>query len=90
MNLPLWTPTPVEVGAVGYLSKPSGRFVTLFNAFAPDHAEEESVRELPSVSGYGTWRVGVQQVEKRGIAQRGLDAIVGFLTYKSRGGGASS
>ena len=90
MNLPLWTPTPVEVGAVGYLSKPSGRFVTLFNAFAPDHAEEESVRGLPSVSGYGTWRVGVQQVEKRGIAQRGLDAIVGFLTYKSRGGGASS
>ncbi|KAL1695922.1 hypothetical protein GGG16DRAFT_44228 [Schizophyllum commune] len=90
LNLPLWTPTPVEVGAVGYLSKPSGRFVTLFNAFAPDHAEEESVRGLPSVSGYGTWRVGVQQVEKRGIAQRGLDAIVGFLTYKSRGGGASS
>ncbi|KAL1669009.1 hypothetical protein GGF50DRAFT_45197 [Schizophyllum commune] len=90
LNLPLWTPTPVEVGAVGYLSKPSGRFVTLFNAFAPDHAEEESIRGLPSVSGYGTWRVGVQQVEKRGIAQRGLDAIVGFLTYKSRGGGASS
>ncbi|KAL1746636.1 hypothetical protein HDZ31DRAFT_33729, partial [Schizophyllum fasciatum] len=90
LNLPLWTPTPVEVGAIGYLSKPAGRFVTLFNAFSPDHANEESVRGLPSVSGYGTWRVGTQQVEKRGIAQRGLDAIVGFLTYKSRGGGASS
>lgn len=90
LNLPLWTPTSVEVGAVGYLSKPAGRFVTLFNAFTPDQASDATVRGLPSVNGYGVYRVGMQQVEKRGLAQRGLDAIVGFLTYKGRGGGASS
>ncbi|KAJ7042252.1 hypothetical protein C8F04DRAFT_1176409 [Mycena alexandri] len=32
VTLPLWTPSLVEVGAVGYLATPSGSFRTLFNA----------------------------------------------------------
>ncbi|TRM55658.1 hypothetical protein BD626DRAFT_416005 [Schizophyllum amplum] len=90
LKLPLWTPTLVEVGAVGYLSRPAGRFVTLFNAFTPHHASDAMVRGLPPVTGYGMYRLCMKQVEKRGLAQRKLDAIVGFLTYRGRGGGASS
>ncbi|KAJ7733067.1 hypothetical protein DFH07DRAFT_990396 [Mycena maculata] len=35
VSLPLWTPTPVEVGAVGYLLKPAGNFRTLFDSRNP-------------------------------------------------------
>ncbi|KIM38793.1 hypothetical protein M413DRAFT_447506 [Hebeloma cylindrosporum] len=38
LTLPLWQPTVVEVGAVGYLSREDENFVTLFNACAPDDA----------------------------------------------------
>jgi hypothetical protein len=31
VQLPLWTPVLVAVGAVGFLDKSSGTFVTLFN-----------------------------------------------------------
>ncbi|CAL1697535.1 unnamed protein product [Somion occarium] len=30
LSLPLWSPTPVKLGAVGYLCEPQGYFVTLF------------------------------------------------------------
>jgi len=35
VSLPLWTPTLVELGAVGCLAKPSGTFQTLFNCRDP-------------------------------------------------------
>ncbi|KAK7046149.1 hypothetical protein VNI00_007152 [Paramarasmius palmivorus] len=40
VTLPLWSPSPIAIGAVGYLSKPKGAFVTLFNAFNPEKSGE--------------------------------------------------
>ena len=77
MTLALWEPSLVELGAVGYLSKPKGEFVTLLNAF----------REIPSVYGYGRVSKESQSSNKRSVAQRGFDAIQGMLTFKSRNDG---
>ncbi|KAG5640616.1 hypothetical protein DXG03_007905, partial [Asterophora parasitica] len=86
LTLPLWEPTPVSLGAVGYLSKPSGKFVTLFNSFHPEKSAEEQARGLPSLYGYGRVASGSQRQDKRNAAQRGYDAFVGLLTFKGRGG----
>lgn len=80
VTLPLWTPSSVGLGDVGYLDKPSGAFVTLFNAFSP---EKSSIVGLPSLYGYGRITRGEQRQDKRGAARRGLDALAGFLTFKS-------
>ncbi|KAH0826098.1 hypothetical protein J3R83DRAFT_5844 [Lanmaoa asiatica] len=85
LTLPLWSPTRVELGAVGYLSKPKGEFITLFNAIDPLQSCEERVRCLPSVHGYGKFEVQKREDGKRSVAQRGLDAISVFLTFKTRG-----
>jgi hypothetical protein len=68
---------------VGYLSKPSGAFVTIFNCFTP---EKSAIRTLPSVHGYGQVTTGCQRQDKRNAAQRGLDAIAGLLTFKKSEG----
>ncbi|KAF5362649.1 hypothetical protein D9758_009617 [Tetrapyrgos nigripes] len=88
--LPLWSPSPVGLGAVGFLSKPRGTFVTLFNAFNPEKSSNVAVRGLPSVHGYGRLSTGSQRQDKRNAALRGLDAIAGLLTFKSRGDGTIS
>ncbi|KAJ7072080.1 hypothetical protein C8F01DRAFT_1361505 [Mycena amicta] len=90
LTLPLWTPSPVNLGAVGYLSKPSGAFVTIFNCFAPDKSAFGHLRSMPSVHGYGHVSVGGQRQDKRNAAQRGLDAIAGLLTFKTRSDGPIS
>lgn len=78
------------LGAVGYLSKPSGTFVTLFNALNPERAMDPGVKRMPSLFGYGKLSSGSQRQDKRNAAQRGLDAFVGLLTFKSKGGGPVS
>lgn len=85
MTLALWSPTRVELGAVGYLSKPKGEFVTLFNAIDPLQSCDERLRQLPSMYGYGKFEIQKREGGKRNVAQRGLDALSGFLTFKSRG-----
>jgi abelson tyrosine-protein kinase 1 len=90
VTLPLWSPAPVALGAVGYLSKPSGTFVTLFNAFDPIKSSGGVVKGMPSVHGFGKVSQGSQRQEKRSIAQKGLDAISGFLTFKNKGEGPVS
>ena len=90
VTLPLWAPSHVELGAVGYLSKPSGFFVTLFNSLSPEEATVEAARGLPSLYGYGKVTTGNQRQDKRSVAQRGLDAMIGFLTFKSKGEGSIS
>ncbi|KIY53195.1 kinase-like protein [Fistulina hepatica ATCC 64428] len=89
LTLPLWTPTHVLLGAVGYLLKPAGRFVSLFNAFNTEKSTDPDIMHWPSVYGYGTFKTGSYRHEKRSAAQRGLDAIVGFLTFKNRSGASS-
>ncbi|KAJ7438285.1 hypothetical protein B0H11DRAFT_591673 [Mycena galericulata] len=81
LTLPLWNPIPISVGAVGFLDKPSGSFVTLFNCFYPDKAANGD-SGLPSVYGYGRVSQGNQRQDKRTATQRGFDAIAGLLTFK--------
>jgi len=90
VTLPLWTPCAISLGAVGYLSKPSGEFVTLFNAFDPFKSSGGVARGMPSVYGYGRVTPESQRQDKRNAAQRGFDAITGLLTFKNKGDGAVS
>lgn len=81
--LPLWSPSPVPVGAVGYLSKPSGSFIQLFNSLAPKGTPAPA--GMPSLSGYGRVSEGNQRHDTRNVAKRGLDVITGRLASKSKG-----
>ncbi|KAL0952988.1 hypothetical protein HGRIS_007199 [Hohenbuehelia grisea] len=76
LTLPLWSPSPIPVGSVGYLLKPNGSFVTLFNAFNP---LKSAGVNLPSLHGYGLVSVGKQRQDKRSAAQRGLDVVAGLF-----------
>ncbi|KAG5637074.1 hypothetical protein H0H81_005844 [Sphagnurus paluster] len=86
LTLPLWEPTPVRLGAVGYLSKPAGKFITLFNSLEPEQSENPATSGLPSLRGYGRVDEGNTRHDKRNAAQRGYDAFVGLLTFKGRSG----
>ncbi|KAF8957169.1 hypothetical protein BDZ97DRAFT_1707220 [Flammula alnicola] len=83
LTLPLWQPTPVELGAVGYLSKPEGIFVTLFNAFNPRASDHPGIQSLPSIYGYGAAKDGIQRLPKKTVAQKALDMIIGSLTFRN-------
>jgi abelson tyrosine-protein kinase 1 len=82
--LPLWNPCPIDLGAVGYLSEPEGRFITLFNAFSPQNSDHGMVRNLPSINRYGQVKHGSQKLDKRSRLQK-LDAITGPFAGLSRG-----
>lgn len=90
MTLPLWNPTIVELGAVGYLSKLNGTFVTLFSALQPEKSQNRAVQGMASLYGYGQVKTGTQRLDERNVAQRGLDAFVGLLTFRGRSGGPVS
>lgn len=90
VTLPLWTPTSVALGAVGYLSKPSGEFIILFNSFDPAKSSDGVARNLPSLYGYGRVTQDSQRQDKRSVAQRSLDAISGLLTFKKQDDGSFS
>ena len=81
VTLPLWNPSPVEVGAVGYLWKPQGHFVTLFNALTPSKAKLAEIRSLPSIHGYGPAQLDTHRQDRRTVTQKGMDAIAGLLTF---------
>ena len=81
VTLPLWDPSPVEVGAVGYLSKPQGQFVTLFNALIPGNAVHRGIQSLPSIHGYGLTQVETHRQDRRTVTQKSIDAFAGFLTF---------
>lgn len=80
LTLPLWQPSYVELGAVGFISKPDGRFETLFNAFEPGATSGGKADELPMLSGYGKVLKGSQRQDKRNAAQRGLDRVHGLFS----------
>ena len=88
MTLPLWTPTPVAIGAVGYHSKANyGEFVTLFNCFDPQKTSSGRTGDMPSIYGYGRISQGNQRQDKRNVAQRSMDIIQSWLRSRNRAGG---
>lgn len=84
LTLPLWCPTAIQLGAVGYLSKPQGAFVTLFNSFNPIKTSGVQGKEFPSLHGYGQVTTGSQRQDRRSAAQRGMDAIAGLWPGSSK------
>jgi hypothetical protein len=85
VKLALWDPCPVELGAVGYLDKSHGRFITLLNAFDPVTKSQNRARGMPSLYGYGTVSKKEQR-QGRNVAQRGFDRIQGFLPFINKNG----
>jgi len=84
VSLALWDPVPVAVGAVGYAVRPSGTFMTLFNAINPTETDDPRVKCMPSIAGYGKAPIGNHRHATRNAALRGLDAVVGFLSSGKR------
>lgn len=82
MTLPLWEPSSIQIGDVGYLLKPRGAFVTLFNAIKP--SKSNCGRKQSLISDYGSVSKGSMRLEKRNAAQKGFDAFSGFLAFRSR------
>lgn len=87
VTLPLWAPSYVALGAVGYHSKPSGTFITLFNSLKPIESSNGVAKEIPSLYGYGKVSQGNQRLDKRNIAQRGLDMVSAWITSKKTNDG---
>ncbi|RPD53297.1 hypothetical protein L227DRAFT_617134 [Lentinus tigrinus ALCF2SS1-6] len=84
LTLPLWTPSQVVLGAVGYHSKSAGgEFITLFNSFEPTKSSNGRARDIPSLYGYGLVERESQRQDKRNAAQRGMDIIQSWLSLRS-------
>ncbi|KAK0432782.1 hypothetical protein EV421DRAFT_1457902 [Armillaria borealis] len=79
LTLPLWTPSHVYLGAVGYLQKPEGAFVTLFNCVNPEKSPDGHPSGMPSVYGYGKVTAQSQRLDQRSAAQRGFDAFTNIF-----------
>ncbi|KAF8889717.1 hypothetical protein CPB85DRAFT_1333584 [Mucidula mucida] len=80
LTLPLWSPSLIHLGAVGYLHKPEGTFVTLFNAINPSKSpDNQHPHTLPSIHGYGSVSAQSSRYDQRNAAQRGFDAITGIF-----------
>lgn len=84
VSLPLWHPTPVSLGAVGYYCVPKGEFVTLFNAFDPRASSDQHAERIPSLHGYGKVSTGVRPRHKRNLVQRLLDDIRACSSFRFR------
>ena len=93
MTLPLWTPTQVLLGAVGYHNKATGgEFVTLrlFNSFEPANSSNGRAKDIPSLYGYARVNVENQRQDKRNVAQRGMDIIQSWISSRKAGEGKYS
>ncbi|KAG2099294.1 uncharacterized protein F5147DRAFT_747297 [Suillus discolor] len=77
LTLPLWSPSHVELGAVGYLSAPKGEFITLFDAMKPHKTAGSKVTNIPSLAGYleGPIRIGKKPDSIPGIFLTSLERI---------------
>ncbi|TBU52516.1 hypothetical protein BD310DRAFT_981788 [Dichomitus squalens] len=90
LTLPLWMPSQVLIGAVGYHSKANyGEFVTLFSLFEPEKSSNGCVKNIPSLYGYGRMSQGSQHQDKRNVAQRGMDLIQSWLGPRNCAGEAT-
>ncbi|CDO74643.1 hypothetical protein BN946_scf184944.g2 [Trametes cinnabarina] len=88
LTLPLWTPSQVPIGAVGYHSKSrGGEFVVLFNSFDPAKTSGGRAKDIPSLYGYGRVSQGSQRQDKRNVAQRGMDILNSWLSATRSGRG---
>ncbi|KAK7024978.1 kinase domain-containing protein [Favolaschia claudopus] len=78
VTLPLWTPSFVELGAVGYLLKPEGAFQTLFNCSDLRGTSDERLGGIPAPSLPQI--LHQRQPEDRGVQTKGTTFINRFRT----------
>lgn len=90
LTLPLWTPCQVMLGSVGYLSKPAGEFVTLFNAFKPTESSGGLTGSIAALEDIGRVTTGIQRQGKRSVAQRGMDMLQSWLNSKNNTGSTTN
>ena len=83
VTLPLWSPSTVEIGAVGYLRRPEGGFFTLFNAFDPSPTSNGVLRGMANLHGYGNIAQGNYRRDIRNRSQRTVDVLQSWLSPKS-------
>ena len=72
----------MQLGVVGYLLKPVGSFVTLFNVFDLVGMSGGVASQLLWLSGYGEVVQGSQQQDQRSATQCGYDFLQGFIVWK--------
>ncbi|KAG2356627.1 hypothetical protein BDR07DRAFT_1380654 [Suillus spraguei] len=80
---PLWYPSPVEVGAVGYISKPDGEFITLYNIVeigGKKKAECDVAKCMTSLRDYGSINIG----KTRRVHSNGLSILSRFRLSGNR------
>ncbi|KAF9780733.1 hypothetical protein BJ322DRAFT_278471 [Thelephora terrestris] len=82
LTLPLWSPSTVKIGSVGYLRKPEGEFMTLFSAFDPPETSDGVLKGMASLYGYGQISQGSYRQDKRNRALRGLDVLQSWLSSR--------
>jgi hypothetical protein len=88
VKLPLWTPGAVRVGALGYHSKPSGEFITLFNAFEPPLSNRDET--IPSLYAYGPVATASARKDTRSARERAFEGIRGMLPFSRRPEGSTT
>ncbi|OSD02529.1 hypothetical protein PYCCODRAFT_1444958 [Trametes coccinea BRFM310] len=80
LTLPLWTPSPVPLGAVGYHSiAQGGKFVVLFNSQDPAKSSGSLVQSVPPISAYGI----VRKDNRRHVARNTMKDTFGALFSKT-------
>lgn len=87
VRLPLWTPSQVSIGAVGYHDKMrGGEFITLFNSFNPAESSGGRTKDMPSVHGYGNVNKDAHRQDKvqRNVLQRGINYMWQSLSSLAR------
>jgi hypothetical protein len=90
VKLPLWTPSAVRVGALGYHSKPTGEFITIFNAFEPPMDVMNRVDTISSLHAYGPIATASVRKDTRTARERAFEGIRGIIPFSRRPEGSTT
>jgi abelson tyrosine-protein kinase 1 len=90
VKLPLWTPSAVRVGALGYHSKPTGEFITLFNAFEPPMDVRSKEDMIASLHAYGSIATSSVRKDTRSAGERAIEGIRSLIPFPRRLEGSTS
>jgi hypothetical protein len=86
LTLPLWIPSVITLGSVGYLR--NGRFVKLFDAdFPPPDLPEPPQR---TIGEFGLIETTISPVDTRTLMERGWDIVNGLVKFAKGGAETSS
>ena len=81
LTLPLWFPSVVSLGSVGYVRH--GRFVKLLDATRPP-LDTQDLPPQPSMQGFSILQTTRMPVNVRNAAEKGLDLVTSFISSSGR------